>query len=149
MSAGFVSYLPMSSVEKKYQLDSETKNSSGLPSAIQIYVCAWVLVLLIIQLPFEYIDGKPVPTIVFGGRLMPFRAFIAAVAIAFSGSFGAICLHKINPKFARFCRSLGVASTATALAILIWVSVLPWFDTLFTATNSVGDLFLFWVQGNS
>ncbi|KAI4357939.1 hypothetical protein L6164_001854 [Bauhinia variegata] len=79
----------------------------------------FTVITLLLQLPYEYIDGNPVPTVIFKGRPTTFHAFIISIVLAFSGATNAIITSN-QSTFAKFCGYYAMASMASALAILSW-----------------------------
>ena len=79
----------------------------------------FTVITILLQLPYEYIDENPVPTIIFKGRPTTFQAFVVCIIFAFSGATNAIVASN-KPRFARFCGYYAMASMASALVILWW-----------------------------
>ncbi|KAJ1412060.1 hypothetical protein SESBI_20700 [Sesbania bispinosa] len=74
---------------------------------------------ILLQLPYEYIDKNPVPTVIFKGRPTTFHAFLICIIFAFSGATNALVAYN-KSGFARFCGYYSMVSMASALAILFW-----------------------------
>ena len=77
------------------------------------------VITILLQLPYEYIDNNPIPTIVFKGRPRTFHAFITCIIFAFSGATNALVAFN-KSRFSRLCGYYAMASMASALAILLW-----------------------------
>ncbi|XVE91702.1 hypothetical protein REPUB_Repub01dG0033500 [Reevesia pubescens] len=84
-----------------------------------ILFISYTIATILILLPQEYVNGNPVPTIVFKGRPATFHAFIICIIFAFSGAFCALMIPN-NTKIARLCGCYSIASMASALSLLIW-----------------------------
>lgn len=82
-----------------------------------------VTVLGLVQLPYQKIDGNPVPTVVFKNSPSLFHAFILSLNFAFFGSFVTISLRERYPRLARCCLLLAVVSMTVGVAILAWLMV--------------------------
>nr|DAD19973.1 TPA_asm: hypothetical protein HUJ06_021436 [Nelumbo nucifera] len=87
-----------------------------------IFVLSSVAVVISTQLPSEYIDGNPVPRVLFTGRPFTFHAFLTSLTFALTGSLCAILLRQVYTKSARTFRCLSIVSVAAALAILAWLA---------------------------
>ncbi|KAK9279967.1 hypothetical protein L1049_013651 [Liquidambar formosana] len=74
---------------------------------------------ILILLPYEYIDGNPVPTVIFKGLPSIFHAFVISIMFAFSGACNALLIPN-KPSIVRFCRYYSLASMASAIALLVW-----------------------------
>ncbi|XVF85716.1 hypothetical protein PTKIN_Ptkin17bG0139700 [Pterospermum kingtungense] len=84
-----------------------------------ILFISFTIATILILLPHEYINGKPVPTIVFKGHPATFHAFTICIIFAFSGAFSALMVPK-NPTITRLCGCYSIASMASALGLFIW-----------------------------
>ncbi|KAI7980534.1 hypothetical protein LOK49_Contig138G00004 [Camellia lanceoleosa] len=74
--------------------------------------------------PYEEIEGNPVPTVIFKDKPSFYHAFLLTLTFAFTASVVTILLRHRYPKIATRCRVLAFASTAIALGIVLWL-VLP------------------------
>lgn len=83
-------------------------------------VCISSLIIgsILMLIPYESIDGNPVPTIIFKGLPSEFHAFVMLIIFAFAASYCAILMNT-KVKFARFCRYYSMISMASAFAIFI------------------------------
>ncbi|CAN6559814.1 unnamed protein product [Malus baccata var. baccata] len=74
---------------------------------------------VLLQVPHEYINGTPIPTVAF--RCLPsiFYAFIICIIVAPSCAFSALMLASIKPNFARFTGFCSMASMSSAIVLLI------------------------------
>lgn len=81
------------------------------------------ITLALVKLPYEKIDGNPVPTIIFKDKPGLFHAFILALNFSFFGSVITISLRERYAKVARYPLTLAVVSMATAFGILTWLIV--------------------------
>ncbi|KAH7516170.1 hypothetical protein FEM48_Zijuj10G0107100 [Ziziphus jujuba var. spinosa] len=79
-----------------------------------LYVCFSTVTTLLL-VPYELINGTPVPTVLFKGLPSTFHAFIISIVLAFSGAFSALLIPN-KPIVARF----SMASMASALLIVMW-----------------------------
>ncbi|KAG5080624.1 hypothetical protein AAZX31_02G175800 [Glycine max] len=79
----------------------------------------FIVMTILLQLPYEYIDYNPVPTIVFKGCLRTFHAFIIFLIFSFSGATNALVAFN-KSRFSRLCGYYAIASMASSLAILLW-----------------------------
>lgn len=88
-----------------------------------IFTVSCISALLLLQLPMEYIDEKPVPTVIFKGHPSIFHAFLICLMGSCFGSVCSIHLRERKPKVARFYYLFGVASMVLSFAIFLWVVV--------------------------
>ncbi|GMN38913.1 hypothetical protein TIFTF001_008151 [Ficus carica] len=102
------------------------KESQVLEKLILWISVATVLVLS--QLPYQKIDGNPVPTIIFKNRPSSFHAFILSLNFSFFGSFMTGPLRRRYPRLARCCLLLAVVSMTVGVAILAWLMVPLFFE---------------------
>ncbi|CAL5336206.1 unnamed protein product [Camellia sinensis] len=58
-----------------------------------ILITSFAIVTVFTILPCEYIDGSPIPTLIFRGRPSTFHAFVAFLVFAFSSSLNALLIH--------------------------------------------------------
>lgn len=79
--------------------------------------------LVLVKLPYEKIDGNPVPTVIFKNRPGLFHAFILALNFSFFGSVLTISLRGKYARIARYPLILAAVSTAAAIAVLTWLVV--------------------------
>nr|KYP48304.1 hypothetical protein KK1_029996 [Cajanus cajan] len=79
----------------------------------------FTVITILLQLPYEYIDNNPVPTVIFKGHPRIFHAFIICIIFAFSGSTNALVAFN-KSTFSKFCGYYAMASMASAMAILLW-----------------------------
>nr|DAD31581.1 TPA_asm: hypothetical protein HUJ06_010432 [Nelumbo nucifera] len=88
-------------------------------------ICAlsFMTVVSLIQLPYEYIDGNPIPTIIFGGQPSTFHAFLLSLVFSFSGAACTMMLREDYPKAARYCRRFGIAAFFVAVLIFLWAAL--------------------------
>ncbi|GMH15229.1 hypothetical protein Nepgr_017070 [Nepenthes gracilis] len=89
---------------------------------------AFLSVCLLLQLPFERIDGNPTPTVIFKGRPSHFHAFVLLLSCTFTSGLITICLRQMYSTFGRCCRHIALLSLITAVAIflgLVMVDLLP------------------------
>ncbi|KAA8532824.1 hypothetical protein F0562_033060 [Nyssa sinensis] len=84
-----------------------------------IFGAAFVTVFALLQLPYEKIDGNPIPTIIFKNKPAFFHAFVLSLNFAFSGAVMAISLRERYTGIARNCRRLAIVSIAMAVGILV------------------------------
>ncbi|GMN33381.1 hypothetical protein TIFTF001_041886 [Ficus carica] len=82
-----------------------------------------VATLVLVQLPYEKVDGKPVPTILFKNNPSLFVVYILSLNFSVFGSFTTISLQERYPRLGRCCLFLAVVSMAIGIAILAWLSV--------------------------
>ncbi|TQD86068.1 hypothetical protein C1H46_028379 [Malus baccata] len=75
---------------------------------------------VLLQVPHEYINGTPIPTVAFRGLPSIFYAFIICIIVAFSCAFSALMLASIIPNFARLTGFCSMASMSSAVVLLIW-----------------------------
>ncbi|GMN20174.1 hypothetical protein TIFTF001_048703 [Ficus carica] len=78
----------------------------------------------LVLLPYENINGKPLPAVIFKGQSSAFHNFILALNFALFGSFVAISLRGIYPRIARCCLVVAIISLATGICIPPWL-ILP------------------------
>lgn len=87
---------------------------------LEYIVCISSLIIgsILMLVPYETIDGNPIPTIIFKGLPSEFHAFVVFIIFAFAASYCAILMDS-KVKFARFCRYYSMFSMASAFAIFI------------------------------
>ncbi|GMP53413.1 hypothetical protein CsSME_00018867 [Camellia sinensis var. sinensis] len=83
-----------------------------------ILVASFIITTLLLIIPFEYIDGNPVPTIFFKGLPTTFQAFVVCLVFSFSGSLSALLIHDTS-LLAKFCEYTSMASMTSALSLLL------------------------------
>lgn len=80
--------------------------------------------IVLMLLPYSYVDGNPVPVIIFNDlRPFAFHAFVLFIIFAFSGAFNAI-LAKNKPRLVRFCRCYSMVSMVLAMTVLGYATIL-------------------------
>ncbi|KAL7218535.1 hypothetical protein ACSBR2_011740 [Camellia fascicularis] len=87
-----------------------------------ILVASFTITTLLIILPSEFINGSPVPSLIFKGLPSAFHAFVVCLVFAFSGAFSALLIHDTS-FIAKFSKYSSMASMTSALALLIWAIV--------------------------
>ncbi|GMH15242.1 hypothetical protein Nepgr_017083 [Nepenthes gracilis] len=76
-----------------------------------------------LQLPFELIDGYPVPTVIFKGRPSYFHAFVVLLMCTFSCSLITFLVRQLRPKLAGYCRLITLFSLIAAVAIFCGLAI--------------------------
>ncbi|GAB4840190.1 hypothetical protein Ancab_020955 [Ancistrocladus abbreviatus] len=84
---------------------------------------AFLTVIMLLQLPFERIDGNLVPTVIFKGRPFYFQAFVVALCFAFCGGPVTVSLREDHPKVARYYRRFTFASMTCAISIVTGLGI--------------------------
>ncbi|KAK7307006.1 hypothetical protein VNO77_39685 [Canavalia gladiata] len=79
----------------------------------------FTVITILFQLPYEYINENPVPTIIFKGHPTTFHAFIICIIFALSGATNALVVSN-KSRFSIFCGYYAMASMASAFGILLW-----------------------------
>lgn len=74
---------------------------------------------VVIQVPHEYINGAPIPT-VLKGRPSTFSAFIISIILAFSTAFSALIMFRKMENIARITGYCSLIFMASAMALLMW-----------------------------
>ncbi|KAK3420781.1 hypothetical protein EUGRSUZ_G01572 [Eucalyptus grandis] len=85
-----------------------------------ILVLSFMAAFLLLQLPFEEVDGNPVPRVVFSKRPACFHAYLLALNFAFTGAVMTMSLRKKCPKAAALCRRLACLAATAAVGALAW-----------------------------
>ncbi|KAL3731564.1 hypothetical protein ACJRO7_028449 [Eucalyptus globulus] len=85
-----------------------------------ILVLSFAAVFLLLPLPFEEVDGNPVPRVVFSKRPACFHAYVLALNFAFTGAVMTMSLRERWPKAAAHCRRLACLAAAAAVGTLAW-----------------------------
>nr|DAD35148.1 TPA_asm: hypothetical protein HUJ06_005788 [Nelumbo nucifera] len=101
-----------------------------------IYALSFMIVISLIQLPYEYIDGNPIPTVIFKGQPTTFHAFILSLVFSFSGSACAMMLREHYPKAAGYCRRFGLFAFSLAFSVFLWAAIPDAFRLLSSLTSS-------------
>ncbi|KAL7249888.1 hypothetical protein ACSBR1_011965 [Camellia fascicularis] len=83
-----------------------------------ILVASFTITTLLLIIPFEYIDGNPVPTVFFKGLPTTFQAFVVCLVFSFSGSLSALLIHDTS-FLVKFCEYSSMASMTSALSLLL------------------------------
>lgn len=87
----------------------------------------FTVITILIQLPYEYIDKNPVPTVIFKDRPTTFHAFLICIIFAFSGATSALLAYN-KSGLARFFGYYSMAAMTSALAILLWAVYCTWIN---------------------
>ncbi|KAK3420560.1 hypothetical protein EUGRSUZ_G01398 [Eucalyptus grandis] len=85
-----------------------------------ILVLSFMASFLLLQLPFEEVDGNPVPRVAFSKRPACFHAYLLALNFAFTGAVMTMSLRKKCPKAAALCRRLACLAATAAVGALAW-----------------------------
>ncbi|KAF7850733.1 hypothetical protein BT93_L5082 [Corymbia citriodora subsp. variegata] len=85
-----------------------------------ILVLSFAAAFLLLQLPFEEVDGNPVPRVVFSKRPACFHAYLLALNFAFTGAVMTMSLREKWPKATVHCRRLACLAAAGAVGALAW-----------------------------
>ncbi|GMY32758.1 btb/poz and math domain-containing protein 2 [Fagus crenata] len=98
--------------------------SKILPSfpILSIIYASCTLGTIFMILPHDQVDGTPVPIVVFRDRPTAFHAFLISIMLSFTGAFSASLIQH-RPRVERFCRFYAMASTISALAILLYATL--------------------------
>ncbi|CAK9181619.1 unnamed protein product [Ilex paraguariensis] len=102
-------------------LVSELHKTSITKASVEelIFGVTFVTAFGLLQLPYQKIDGNPVPTIIFKDNPSSFHAFLLAINFAFTGAVLTVSLRARYPKIARYCRQLAVVCvTAAAVEVM-------------------------------
>ncbi|KAI8010361.1 hypothetical protein LOK49_LG06G01002 [Camellia lanceoleosa] len=85
-----------------------------------IVIASFTIVTALVILPCEYINGSPVPTLIFKGLPFTFQAFVVSLAIAIAASLSALLIHDHNNSFlTKLCRFISIGSITSALSLLL------------------------------
>ncbi|KAL7249891.1 hypothetical protein ACSBR1_011968 [Camellia fascicularis] len=92
-----------------------------------IVIASFTIVTVLVILPCEYINGSPVPTLIFKGLPFTFQAFVVslafAFAFAFAASLSALLIHDHNNSFltklTKLCQFISIGSITSALSLLL------------------------------
>ncbi|KAJ9147458.1 hypothetical protein P3X46_029620 [Hevea brasiliensis] len=100
-------------------------NYKGLRSHLDevIFTVSCLTAIVILHLPMDYIDGKPVPAVVFHGHPHIFHAFLVCLMGSCYGSVCSMYLRERKPKIAKFYYFFALVSSVLALAIFFWAAV--------------------------
>ncbi|GMP66152.1 hypothetical protein CsSME_00026624 [Camellia sinensis var. sinensis] len=91
-----------------------------------ILVISFTIATILIIVPSDYVDGSPVPTIIFKGLSSTFHWFVISIIFAFAFALSSLLIHDCS-LLARLFACSSVASIASALVILLWSSLFTWF----------------------
>ncbi|KAL7249877.1 hypothetical protein ACSBR1_011957 [Camellia fascicularis] len=58
-----------------------------------ILVASFTITTLLLIIPCEFINGSPVPTLIFAGLPSTFQAFVVCLVFAFAGSLSALLIN--------------------------------------------------------
>ncbi|GFY86835.1 hypothetical protein Acr_05g0004740 [Actinidia rufa] len=104
------------------------------PAEELVFGLSYLMAISLWQVPMEYIDGNPVPAVVFHGKPTMFHAFVVGLCLSFSGSIGALELRKRSPKVAAYYKVFAIGAMAVTVAVLLWAAVpaaFGWFVSSF------------------
>uniref|UniRef100_A0A7N2MRW5 Uncharacterized protein n=1 Tax=Quercus lobata TaxID=97700 RepID=A0A7N2MRW5_QUELO len=74
-------------------------------------------------LPHEQVDDSLVPIVVFKDQPIAYHAFLISIMLSFTSAHSSLLIqHK--PRVERFCRAYAMVSMISALAILLYATVL-------------------------
>ncbi|GMN65025.1 hypothetical protein TIFTF001_034090 [Ficus carica] len=91
----------------------------------EVILCASIAIAFsLLLLPYECINEKPLPAIIFKGQPSSFCASILALNFALFGSFLAISQRRNYPRIARCCLVVAIISLVTVIGIPLWL-ILP------------------------
>ncbi|KAF8039172.1 hypothetical protein BT93_B1659 [Corymbia citriodora subsp. variegata] len=78
----------------------------------------------LVQLPCEFVDGNPIPTLFLRGgpSSSTFQGFILSLMAAFAGAYSSLMVHHI-PRIASACCYLSMISMTSAVAFLSVLAV--------------------------
>ncbi|KAI3423448.1 uncharacterized protein J3R85_010941 [Psidium guajava] len=78
----------------------------------------------LVHLPWEFVDGNPIPTLFLKGRLSSstFQGFVLSLMAAFAGAYSSLMVHHI-PRIASACCYLSVISMMSAVAFFCVLAV--------------------------
>ncbi|KAF7850732.1 hypothetical protein BT93_L5081 [Corymbia citriodora subsp. variegata] len=85
-----------------------------------ILILSFMAAFLLLQLPFEEVNGNPVPKVVFSKRPTCFHTYLLALNFAFTGAAMTMSLRDKCPKAAAHCRRLACLAAAAAVGALAW-----------------------------
>lgn len=83
-----------------------------------IFLVGIAVALTLLSLRYEYINGNPVPILVFHNKPALFHGFLVALNFGFTASVMTMSLRAKSPTAARFCRRSAVACVAVAAGLL-------------------------------
>ncbi|XAR65338.1 hypothetical protein NMG60_11009427 [Bertholletia excelsa] len=112
---------------------SQTRRASifsAYPPEETIFGGAFLTAFSLLQLPYERINGNPVPTVIFKDKPSFFHAFLLALNVAFSSAVITMSLRDICPRLTRHSRRLSIVSMATAVGIVGWLVLASSFSLL-------------------
>lgn len=103
----------------------------GIPARIMkliLFIC-FMSGTIVKLLPCEYIDGNPVPTLIFKGPPSMFHAFVISIVFAFVGAFSTLltCNKPEYAKYEKFCRCYSLIFMSLAVTILLYTVSLACF----------------------
>lgn len=98
----------------------ETRPPGFITITQLILFVSFTTATVVIQGPHEYINGVPIPTLLFKGLPSTFYAFIISIILAFSGAFSTLIMFRQMENFARITGYCSIISLASAMALLIW-----------------------------
>ena len=106
-------------------LVSELHKTSITKASVEelIFGVTFVTAFGLLQLPYQKIDGNPIPTIIFKDNPSSFHAFLLAINFAFTGAVLTVSLRAGYPKIARYCRQLAVVCVTAAAGIIFWAAL--------------------------
>ncbi|CAL5336174.1 unnamed protein product [Camellia sinensis] len=85
-----------------------------------IMIASFTIVTVLLILPCEYINGSPVPTLIFKGLPFTFQAFVVSLGFAFAASLSALLIHVHNNSFlTKFCQFISIGAITSALSLLL------------------------------
>ncbi|CAL5390929.1 unnamed protein product [Camellia sinensis] len=87
-----------------------------------ILVASFTIVIVLLILPCEYIDGNPIPVVIFKGLPSIFHSFVVCLVFAFTGALSGLLIQDMH-FLAKFCEYSSMACMTSALALLLWAAM--------------------------
>lgn len=87
-----------------------------------VFSVSYVIGMSILYLPKEYIDGNPVPTVIFKGQPKTFHSFLLGLIGAFTCAVSTLYIRAPSPKVAGYYRRFAVFFMAASLLTALWAA---------------------------
>ncbi|KAH6830666.1 hypothetical protein C2S53_010097 [Perilla frutescens var. hirtella] len=90
-----------------------------------IFLLGIVTALALVRSRYDYIEGNPVPVVIFKNKPTHFHGFLIALNFGFTAAVLTMSLRSKSPTLAQFCRRSAVACVVLAAGLLSYSALLP------------------------
>lgn len=90
-----------------------------------IFFIGILTALALLRSRYDYIDGNPVPVLIFSDKPSLFHGFLIALNFSFTAAVVTMSLRDKSPTLARLSRRSAVACVVVAAGLLAYSALLP------------------------